>query len=137
MRISRLCSLVAALTYVSVSVAAALPSVAQTNNDAVFGKFTGEVRWGQVFQRSLGQALTFEIELLGDSQSSQIGAYISILNKGNPKGHQFVLLPKLINGSESNFIGVWVLGLEKPPEVGALRLALDRYRDAGYPRPAM
>jgi hypothetical protein len=87
----------------------------------------GEVRWGRTFERNFGSGLTLQVSLVGDENDSQSGIYVSILNKRLPKGHQFVVLPELPGGSESNFIGVFVPNRIDPAELrDELRERLDR-----------
>jgi hypothetical protein len=102
--------------------------------DSAFQGLVGEVQWGKIFQKSLGQGLFFKLELLGGRQSGQIGIYISILNERNPDKNKFVLLSELINGQEKNFVGVFVPGSAEPDweaEAGELRAILDRRKNAG------
>jgi hypothetical protein len=62
----------------------------------------------------------------------QNGIYISVINTKNPRGHQFVLLPKLINGSPSNFVGTFVLPGMDPKNVSEwLMWALERVSRSG------
>ena len=73
---------------------------------------TGEAQWGHAFQADLGAGLTLDVSLLGDPNGGQNGIYVSIFNTRLPKEHQFVVLPELWNGHESNFIGVFVTGTD-------------------------
>ena len=89
----------------------------------------GEVAWGKKFERDLGGNLMLRVGLLGAAKDGQNGIYISVINTRNPKGHQFVLLPELINGWESNLVGAPVLPGADPKEQSEwLRVALERVR---------
>jgi hypothetical protein len=93
---------------------------------------TGEVAWGKTFEREIGRNLALRVELLGGPKSGQDGIYVSVLNKSNPKHPQFVLLPELINGSESNFIGAFAPAGADPKEVSEeLKTALESIRHSG------
>src|SRR5260370_34367999 len=90
----------------------------------------GEVRWGRTFERNFGPGLTLRVSLLGDMNDAQSGIYVSILNKRLPQGHQFVVLPDLDGGSESNFIGVFIPNGIDPAD---LRDELRQRLDPGGP----
>ena len=92
----------------------------------------GEVVWGKTFEHEIGRNLALQVELLGGPKSAQNGIYVSVLNKSNPKDHQFVLLPELINGLQSNFIGAFVPAGADPKQVSEeLKIALDGVRQNG------
>jgi len=72
------------------------------------------------------------VDLLGAANDGQNGIYILVINTRNPKGHQFVLLPELINASESNFVGAFVLPGTDPKDLSEwLRVALESVRQNG------
>ena len=92
----------------------------------------GEVVWGKKFEQDLGRDLTLRVDLLGAANDGQNGIYISVINTKNPRGHQFVLLPKLINASPSNFVGTFVLPGMDPKNVSEwLMGALERVSRSG------
>ena len=92
----------------------------------------GEVVWGKKFEKDLGRSLTLRVELLGTANDAQNGIYISIINKSNPKDHQFVLLPELTNGEESNFVGAFAgAGMDPKGVSERLWAALERVKQTG------
>jgi len=106
--------------------AGASPAGAQSKTIA------GEVRWGRTFEENFGAGLTLDIQLLGQPEDSQNGIYVSILNKRLPKKHQFVVLPELIGGQESNFLGIFMIGQPDPKKLSAeLRSVLDGVKEEG------
>ena len=110
-------------------------SVAQihSESDFRFVPIIGEIKWGHVFHKSLNQDLIFTLELLG-GESEQIGVYISIMNKKNPKNYRFVILNEIENAHESNFIGILVPGGIKPDwhaEYENLNTVIEQNRNAG------
>lgn len=82
----------------------------QTNGDSDFKSIIGEVKRGQVFRKSLGRQITFELKPLDEKRDGRIGVYISVFNNQNPKGHKFVLLPKINSDGDANWVGVKVNG---------------------------
>jgi len=69
---------------------------------------------------------------LGAGKDVQNGIYVSVINKRNPKDHQFVLLPELINGTESNFIGAMAYAKLDPKVVSERLMAvLERVKGHG------
>jgi hypothetical protein len=90
--------------------------------------------WGKTFEQGFGPGLTLQVGLLGCPNCMQNGIYVSVINKRNPKGHQSVLLPELINGSQSSFIGAAFAGIrgEDPEEVSEiLTRALEGVKQSG------
>jgi len=79
----------------------------------------GQVVWGETFSRRLPNGLILEVELLGDDNDADIGFYVSLWNRTYPKPYQFVLLPYLLGGRESNSITVFARHDDDPGDVRA------------------